>query len=691
MNLPELQSTIDKCDVAYYRTETLSIMTDAEYDSLKRDLREQCPDDPRLTRVGPPYSAVEIGTKVPHKIPMGSLDNVDSGILGVAATYTSWCKKLDIIDLNIMMSLKIDGSSIVLNYDNGRLISATTRGNGIMGEDVTTNAALFHGVPTTLNQPVTCSVRGEAVLHKSDFEHIMVGKSTDELSNERNVGNGIIGREDGTNSDLIRFYAFNIVNGFHTTEQAKYFTMEALGFTTVPHCVATSVVEIERFYHTILGTRTDLDFHIDGLVLVLNHVDHQLKFMTKDLKSQLRPKYAKALKFPVYSAITTVTNVTVTVGHNRVITPTLDVERVRCGGVFVDSVIVTNYDEIARQNVAIGDEVEIFLAGDVIPNLSRVVKNGINRIPILEPSICPSCGSLTTRENRRGTDGANLYCENLDCGAAKIRKILHWIGSSKKGIDIQGLGDSIIQALYKNGLVLDPADLYTLTPEVLSEVVTVSGVRVGLSRATTIVNNIQAKKVLPLHVFLGALGIDLLGERRAKLLIDAANGELDTLNQWLDTRNLLTLDIDGMRSPELALIHGGSATRRAIIDGIDEYRPLISKLLVAGVTPIPAGPAGVGLSQQSHTVGVLAPVKAQSLPLAGLTFCLTGTRECISEILAHGGTIHDSVKKGTDFLVHKPAKDGRITNKAAKAEALGTKVITLDHLKNILAGKSSIR
>ena len=148
MLLDQIRSAIDKADTAYYRTDTWPLMTDAEYDALKARLRELDPHDPRLTRVGVPYDPNDIGFKVIHKIPMGSLDNVDNGVLGIADLYENWHRKLGCANgLDIMMSCKIDGSSIVLNYENGRLVSAATRGNGTTGEDITANAVLFQGVP----------------------------------------------------------------------------------------------------------------------------------------------------------------------------------------------------------------------------------------------------------------------------------------------------------------------------------------------------------------------------------------------------------------------------------------------------------------------------------------------------------------------------------------------------------------
>lgn len=665
--LARLRSTIDRADSAYYRTGE-SRLRDNEYDALKSRLRTLAPDDERLTRVGPPYAADEMGTKVKHRIPMGSLDNTDGGIDGLAAWWADMKAKLPHLSAApaVMMSHKVDGSSVVLDYEDGRLVRAATRGNGEVGEDITANAVQFQFVPTVLPELLTCSVRGEAVLHRADFEFLMKDVPEDERSNPRNVGNGIIVRESGEQAQYITFVAFNL--SLSMDEQEKFKQLEALGFIAVPHRRVRTLAQATAFYEETLATRGGLPYDVDGMVAVLDRADYQAKFITADPKTQLRPKYARAIKFPAYTATTTVTGVVVTVGHNRVVVPTLSVAPVRIGaGITVDSVLVTNYDEIDRHDVAVGDEVEIMLAGDIIPNLSRVLKRPPDRKPITRPEKCPACGAKTSRTSR-GKEGANLYCTAKECSAAMIRKIGHWCGSSRKGIGILDLGDVMIQALWDAGLVKDPADLYTLTPDQLENVVMGSGVRIGRSRAETIVRNIQDKKRLPLHLFLGGLGIDLLGTRRVLLLAKAADGWLNLLEQWLDDGHLAALDIEGMNGDD-------SVTRKALREGIDACRPLIKKLLSVGVVALPIEDAKPQAAKGNGTV-------------AGKTFVFTGTRSLIKETEAAGGIVKDGISKGLDYLVQKdPAS---VSNKTKKALEYGIKVIGLDQLQAALDGKAPL-
>jgi len=735
LNLAELRSAIDRADTAYYRGQ--AIMPDAEYDALKRQLRDFAPDDPRLTRVGPPYSDQEIGLKTKHSIPMGSLDNTDGGILGVDDWYEGITAKLA-TNPELVVSLKIDGSSIAAEYERGSLVRVLTRGNGEVGEDITKNARMFHGLPSTLPVPITCTVRGEAILHRADFDRLMAGVPEESRSNPRNVGNGIIGRDSGENSQLINVYAFNIVvkgddewyDQYPRTEFYKFHAMKQLGFQTAPHyLVGSGTAQLRIVYDRVLADRSTLPYDIDGLVVTINDLAHQDKFVTKDIKTRLRPKYARAIKFPAYTAVTKVTGVTVTVGHNRVIVPTLDVEPVRIGaGITVDSVIVTNYDEIARQGVAIGDTITVALAGDIIPNCAGVVAHApvspvplyrcpgcgfegmedeqrahheqssmpsvmcggrtielvrVDRVPITPPGECPCCGAPTTRAFRDQERGANLYCTNPDCPAAKIRKIGHWLGTSRKGIGILGIGDAMIQALWDAELVKDPADLYTLSVQALADLTLPdSGIRVGESRAQTVVDNIQAKRELPLHVFLGALGIDLLGSRRAKLLIEAAEGRLDTIEQWLDDANLASLDIPGLRDNGEE-----STTRRAIRDGLNQCRPLIRKLLSVGVVPLPESAQGADPAPENATEGNGDATTAKS-PVAGVSFCFTGTRDLLKEVEKAGGVIKSGVSKGLQYLVQKDAS--KVSNKSKKAEQYGTKVISLDTLRAVLAGEAQL-
>jgi len=678
ISLPEIQLLIDKAAQRYYRTDNEAvIMEDSVYDALIEYLRVKSPDDERLTRVGIPYSVEELRDKVKHPIPMGSLDNTDDGILGLNKWYQSVCDKLGVDQVDVCASLKIDGASIRLAYKNGRLIEAASRGNGEVGENVTANVANFQHVPTVLEKEISLDIRGEAILHTKDYQDV---RSNDagipfedipeaERSNPRNIGNGMIGRDSGVGSELLRFTAFNVESGpdtNFTTESEKFEYLRDFGFLPVPHRMCASVEDIKTFYASIVDGRDNLPFEIDGVVVTLEKIDQQNEFVTDDVKTRLRPKYARAIKFPHKSNTTTVEGVTISVGHTGAIIPTAVLKEVRIGGINNTSVLLNNWDEIGRLGVAIGDKVEVILAGDIIPKIIRVVKTSPDRVAIAEPTACPSCGEALTRM-RRGKAGAITYCSGSNCPEVELQKIDHWIGTSKKGIGILEIGDTILRTLWDEEVVKDAADLYLMKVEQIENLVMEGGGRIGKSRATKIINNINAKKVLPLPVFLGALGIELLGRRRAILMQDLAGGKLDTLDNWLDDANLASIKAKGL----------GPAIKAAVRYGMDENRDLIEKLLKCGVS------IEVPESVDEDTEAGL---------MAGVSFCFTGTRECIEQVQEQGAEIKNSVAKSKpspDYLVQNDPLSQ--TNKTKNADSNGhTQVISLDFLKKVLAGTASL-
>ena len=677
IELAELQSKIDRAAQIYYNGSADSNycgrITDQEYDSLIAKLREIAPDDERITRVGPPYSQEEMRTKVHHPIPMGSLDNTDDGING----YGSWDSTMPgdtLLRSRRCVSLKIDGSSIRLRYKDGKLVEAATRGNGEVGEIITANVARFIDVPTVLPRPYSCDIRGEAILYIDEYRKIMereCGKPFDEIpenerSNPRNLGNGIIGRDDGTDSDKMRFIAFDIFCETPFDFQGdKFLALGDLGFNDVPHKICRSRDEVIAFYEETLARRDTLPFEIDGLVVMVDSISDQNQFVTDDIKSVLRPKYARAIKFPHKSNTTILKDVLLTVGHTGAIIPTAVLEEVRIGGVNVVHALLNNWDEIERLGIAIGDEVEVVLAGDIIPKITRVVREAEGRLPIPEPAKCPSCASMASRRSLGDRMSAAIYCTNSTCYKMMIQKIDHWIGSSKKGVGILGIGSTILRALWNNGLVQDPADLYTLTVDKIKDLEMKGGGRIGESRASEIVKNIAGKRVLSLEVFLGSLGIELLGRRRVQMLREAADGRLDTIEDWLNDSNIASLNIEGF----------GDTIKAAVRDGINRNRELIAKLLSVGVTT----------TEEKKVTNV-------SGSMSGVSFCFTGTRECIAEVTALGAVVVSSVAKSKpspDYLVQKDPMS--TSGKTKNAEANGhTKIISLHHLKQVLDGKAQL-
>lgn len=669
MGYDELVLLIDKADAAYYRTGSSALISDELYDAAKARLKSEFPNDLRNTRVGLPYELDELRTKVKHPIPMGSLDNTDDGILGYHKWYDGLLDKLGLSEnIGIMASLKIDGSSIRASYDKGKLVMVASRGNGEMGENITINGINFQNLPLQLPVELTCDVRGEAVLPIAAFKSLMAEEhglpfeqiDAKDISNPRNVGNGILGRDNGLHSDLIQFYAFDIVISGETfsSDHHKFQKLLSLGFETVPHVLCDTPDMLTSFYEQAIADRSDLPFEIDGIVVAIDSHASRSKFQTNDSDWVMRPKHAKAIKFPHKSATSEIIGVDITVGHTGAIIPTAILRQVRIGGVNVEHALLNNWDEIDRLKVGIGDEVEIVLAGDIIPKIIRKVKSTSKSSTILEPHICPACGSFTTRV-LRGKSGAVTFCSApQNCPDALLAKIKHWIGSSKTGVGILGIGDAIIKALWDNKLIHDPADLYALTVDKIKDVLLDGSMRIGEARATMIIDNINAKRQLPIHIFLGSLGIELLGRRRVLLLQKSAKGQLDSLNQWLDPMIWDSIEIEGL----------GDAIRQAIKDGIEANRKLILKFFANGV----GVPDPVIDESDSDTVG--------SLPFKGMTFCFTGTRDCIKDVERLGGEIKSGVSKNLSVLVVKDASS--TSSKAVKAFEYGIDIMTIDDLKN---------
>lgn len=396
--IAQLRTKIDKYDNLYYRGIKTGLIPDSQYDALKRELKDLCPEDERHTRVGVPYNLEELRTKVEHTIPMGSLDNTDNGISGYQDWYDSMRQAAGVApgeDIEICASLKVDGSSVGLSYANGKLIRALSRGNGTQGDLITANAMNFQHVSTAIDYDGDLQVRGEAILFKEDFEKLNEGVAPTDRGNPRNDGAGIIGRLNGTESNFIRFLAFNVHNGHDLkTEQEKFEFLASLGFEHVPFQICKSVEEFRAYYDSVFGMRDDLPFEIDGIVVTVNSVALQQKFITSDPKSRLRPKYSRAVKFDIKTNTTKITGVIITVGHTGSVIPTAILETVRIGGVNVSNALLNNWNEIERLGVAIGDTVLVGLAGDIIPRVLSVEKRAESIFK------CPTCGFVGNEEEQ---------------------------------------------------------------------------------------------------------------------------------------------------------------------------------------------------------------------------------------------------------------------------------------------------
>lgn len=359
---------LTKADKAYYLTNQ-TVMSDEDYDALKQWLKTEHGDNPvvkaYLSQVGAPLA--EHLEKVKHKIPMGSLDNSND-----EAEYRKWHAKHG---QPVIMTPKMDGSSIEIVYKDGKLVQAITRGDGIEGEDVSQNVRRFKSVPTELEDTFTGSVRGEAMLHRDDF-----AKHFEGAANPRNAANGTVRRSDGTGAEHLRFYAFDAQNGIDwETYEDKMIYLQEVGFETVVITRCETADEAIEVHGQWAADRDTLPYEIDGMVARVNDE----KVFAEMGERDNRPKAATAYKFKAMERTTILEKVVLTVGHTGAIIPTGKLKSVEIGGVNVSSVLLNNFEEIERLGIAIGDYVSISRRGDVIPKIEAV-----SSLPIYR---CPEC------------------------------------------------------------------------------------------------------------------------------------------------------------------------------------------------------------------------------------------------------------------------------------------------------------
>lgn len=633
--LSYLRDKIKKAKQAYYYGGN-PIMTDAEYDVLERELRQFNPNDPLLLMTGAPVPPDHILERAEHSFFMHSLDN--------AADYAEFAVWYFKYRGQMHLSLKGDGGSAAAYYQDGELISVVSRGDGWVGENITSNAVNFKNLPTVVGHNFTGCVRFEAILTKEDWAIADPSMA----SNPRNVGNGIMGRKDGYNSHLISAFALDTFTDQieFSSYSDKFEYMANLGFTPIQWWTCHDLKTANNIYEEVLNNRPNLDFWIDGIVARIDAIS----VYKEHGFSGGRPRTHIAWKFLEESVTTRLIGVTITGGHTGAIIPTAVLEPVRLGGTTVQKALLNNWNEIERLDVAIGDTVNVIKSKDIIPKIVGVAERPAARMPILEPPECPFCGGETRRQDGLSGGGAVTMCINGGCPAKMEGKINKWVNT----LDVLGIGDAVLNAMISKLGVSSPADLYRLTKDQLSDLIIndEKDIRLGEKRAEGILGELESKKSVPLHQFLGALGIPFLGQRRAELINEALG--FSTLDQWLTDEILQRADEACI--PNIA---------RSIYDGLQNSRALIDDLLLCGIT-----------------------IKTASAA-AGATVCITGKLssgrtkgEYEQPLMARGWQLVDSVTKDLDYLV--VADPSANTNKTQKAKKYGVKIISEEELINLI-------
>lgn len=654
-----LRQQIDEHNYRYYVLADPTV-SDQQYDQLLRQLEElegQFPglvDDYSPTqRVGAKVADGFVSVK--HDVPMLSLANAFSEA-EVSQWYQRIQNQLDRESVEVITEPKLDGLAISLKYEAGHLIRAATRGDGMEGEDVTSNVRTIRAVPLILRNkqvPKSLEVRGEIFMTRSGFKKLnqALGREGQKLFvNPRNAASGSLRQLDPTITAErpLGFYAYGAVleEGTFKTQQSIYQHLNELGFPINPNLqVVASLEGLVSAHHALANLRDGLDYDIDGVVYKVNQLDEQeeLGFVSR------APRWALAHKFPAQEETTTLIDIEVQVGRTGALTPVARLQPVFVGGVTVTNATLHNIDEIHRKDVRPGDEVVVRRAGDVIPEVVRAINTeGKKRPPQWEmPSECPECGSQV--EQIEGQAVARCT-GGLVCPAQRKRALEHFV--SRGAMDIEGLGTQVISQLVDQGLVNTPADLFRLTKE---SVLTLD--RMGEKSAQNLLDAIDSSKHTQLPRLLFALGIREVGAVTAQSLarhfgtLEAiGQADIETLEEVPDVGSIMAHHIEAFfKEPHNQVV--------------------ISDLLAAGVE---YEPMEIDLGAER--------------PLEGHTFVLTGRLsdlsrpEAKSRLEALGAKVSGSVSQKTTALI--AGEDAG--SKLQKASDLKVKILSEADLQALL-------
>jgi DNA ligase (NAD+) len=631
-----LREKLRRHEHLYYVLDSPEI-TDAEYDAMMRELKALEDAHPEFAAADSPTQRVggkarEGFVKVAHSEPMLSLDNAldEAEVRDFDRRVRSLLRDEA---FRYVAELKLDGLSMAVHYRDGGLAQAVTRGDGVIGEDVTPNARTIRSMP--LRAGVN-EVRGEVMMPRRSFEKLNAQRAAAGLSlfaNPRNAAAGAIRVLDPTITASRQLDFFAYASYPPLPMQAEALTqLKEMGFKVNPYWkVCPDVEDVIAFWKEFEEKRESLPYEIDGVVVKLDSVDQQRRLGW----TAKAPRWAIAFKFAARQAETVVKDIGVSVGRTGTLTPGAMFEPVNVGGVTVSVSTLHNEDQIAQLGLQIGDTVLIERAGDVIPHVVRVVKQGEHRRPFKMPTTCPVCGGEVVRAEGE----AASRCINISCPARLKESILHW--SARGVMDIDGLGEALVDQFVDKGLVKNVADLYKLK---FDEVAALE--RMGKKSSEKLLANIDASRRAPLTRILNGLGIPFVGERTGQLLAETF-GDLD---------KIAAADEDELQKAEEV----GPKVARSIHQFFREKhnQALVEKLRSEGFTFTYA-------------------VKKKSGALQGLTFVLTGTlpgltREDAKErIETAGGKVAGSVSKKTNFVVAGEEAGSKLD----KAKQLGVEVI----------------
>lgn len=665
--LQSLAKVIAAHDVAYY-TQDAPAVSDADYDALRQRndaIEKRFPD---LVRADSPSKRVGAAAgggfkKVNHAVPMLSLGNAfaDEDVTDFVERIRRFLDLGEDEKVEMLVEPKIDGLSFSARYEHGRLVTAATRGDGAVGEDITANIKTIKEIPDLImgDVPKAIEIRGEVYMTKSDFQAmnerqaVAGGKI---FANPRNAAAGSLRQLDSkitAQRPLKAFtYAWGAVEGALTwTTQWEFVQrLKAWGFPVNPRAVVReSVAGMLEEYQKLGSDRAGLAYDIDGIVYKVNRLDWQkrLGFVSR------APRWAIAHKFSAERAETRLETIEIQVGRTGALTPVAQLTPVNVGGVMVSRATLHNEDEIARKDIRVGDTVIIQRAGDVIPQVVEVKfdKRPKTSKAFAFPRKCPVCGSLAVREE----DAAVTRCTGgLVCPAQAVERLRHFV--SREAFDIEGLGEKSIEAFFADGIIKSPADLFKLTRDKIA-----GREGWGDKSIDNLLAAIERRRSVSLERFIFGLGIPQVGQATARLLAHHY-GSLDAWEQAMTAAK--DEDSDAFRE----------------LTGIEQVGPSVATDLI-------------GFFAEKHNRDVLAALRKAGVtaedfvrpdtsnsPIAGKTVVFTGTLEKMGRneakagALALGAKVAGSVSKKTDYVVAGPGAGSKLKD----AEALGVKVLTED-------------
>jgi DNA ligase (NAD+) len=639
--IEQLEREIKKYQKSYYGGE--AEISDGEFDLLWDELKALAPNSPVILGIGDDADNTDGFPKAKHLIPMGSQEKAAN-----PDEFLAWAAKHQLPEF--LAQYKLDGASLELQYGKGVLVRAVTRGDGIMGDDITANARRMAGVPEKLDLPFSGGVRGEVVMSREIWRQKYSSKA-----NCRNAANGIMRRKDGSGCEDLKVITYDAAassaavaendEGYFHDELKKIEWLGKRGFETTVTKICKNADAVISYRDKVAKTRDSLPFDIDGLVIKDIAID------MADLRRQ-RPEKQIAFKFELETAFSILRKVEWS-ETGATYTPIGIVDPVRLAGTTVQRANLNNPGMIRSMGLQIGSAVSVVKRGEIIPKIEGLAPPGALPLESLEakepiefPVNCSVCGTALVDA------GTRLYCPNAGCAKRLLHRLEKWISV----LDIRELGDKLIRQLFDKERVRRIAELYTLTAEELADYE-----RMGELSAAKVVRHIQTKRELSLAAFIAGFDLEGVAETTMDKVALAGFNTLEKIRK--------------AAVEDLAGVYGlGEITAKVIVDGLVETAPEMDAVLAAGVISI-------------------AEPHEESQPMRGLSFCFTGElasmkrSEAEEKIKALGASAKSSVVKGLTYLVTNDPESGSSKNK--KARELGIPIINEDEFLKLLADPDS--